>query len=211
MAVVPSWEAAFTEAQHQCQHFRHRRPSPPDDNVMRCDEDHSGEAVGHKNVMWVSVDVSSSTQPSETTAVSTGSTEPPTKRSRLDEDPSTSTAPSSSSSSTHDEASSLSSSSSPVSLLSRVDNALQRLFESMPPHSKLLVLTQRHLTPLRKLVAKRLRKRWDTQAANKKRVRVAMPKVHSTACGEWDNQVDEPKMLEEANAAARCCLFVRSK
>jgi hypothetical protein len=173
---------------------------------MRCEEEEesSRDTTVHKNVLWVSVDVSSSTPPS---AAATADTEPPAKRSRLDEDPSLSAVPPP----TNDASSASSSSSSSVSLLTRVDTALQRLFESMPPHSKLLVLTQRHLTPLRKLVAKRLRKRWDTQAANKKRVRVAMPKVHSTACGDWDNQVDEPKMLEEANAAARCCLFVSSK
>jgi hypothetical protein len=98
---------------------------------------------------------------------------------------------------------------SSVPELQEIDNELKLLYESLPTDSKLVVVMQRPLLPLRKLIAKKLRRRWDMQSASKKRTRVAMPS--KVANFEWDNQLDENKLLEEANAAARCCLFVRYK
>lgn len=155
-----------------------------------------------KSVMWISVDVSSALDPKSSAFNSNNmqnkeenECENAKKRARLE-----------------DIAEKNDSSDVPtptVSPITDIDSQLQSLYESLPINSKMVVFVQRSLLPLRKMIAKKLRRRWDMQSMNKKRVRVAMPS--KVANYDWDNQLDENKLLEEANAAARCCLFVRYK
>lgn len=226
MIKTNSWRDAFAAANETVQSMSSSSFSSESSSSLSLSE------KKRKNIVWVSVDVgtpastsSSSSSSSSTSAAATtllnksndhshtagGDGQPLKKRPRQENETDTAACAGTIADEMNLSCSAAGPSSSRLSTASQIDQSLEQLYDNMPRNSKLLIFTQRNLLPLRKLIAKKLRKRWDSQSASKKRVRVAMPKVKSTACGEWDNQVDEAKLLEEANAAARCCLFIREK
>jgi hypothetical protein len=59
--------------------------------------------------------------------------------------------------------------------IQELDQYLLQLYQTLPMHSKLIVIPQKSILQLRKLIAKKIRKRWETANAMKKKQKIAMP------------------------------------
>lgn len=101
----------------------------------------STNAVAQHNLLWVDMAVDFDNYNSPVTATVEESTEPPTKRMKLNEQSSSST----------------SSSPTIAEQMKILDNEIQSIYESLPSKTLFIVITQKSLATLRYLISKKLR------------------------------------------------------
>lgn len=91
---------------------------------------------------------------------------------------------------------------------------LDLLYASLPKHTLLLIPAQASLLPLRQMIAKKIRFKWEANSGTKKKPKVVLlgrEKNNQRLQSEWDGNNDEIKLIDEAHRAAEGILFMRLK
>lgn len=91
------------------------------------------------------------------------------------------------------------------SALTRVDEALQRIFAAAPAGSTVIAVTQGDLSAMRHLSSQKMRNRWE-YASLKKRLHLA-----DCSRASWEMGVDENRLAVAAAHAIAGSVFVRRK